>query len=637
MLQPVSRSKIAQLSPLSARPQPDTTDQAGDHVELGQTSQPEQPDLRTLLSARKFSMVQSSPDGQRLAFYQGGLKLQDPDGKERVLFPGPVKSYQWVDENTLVFAYDRQGNERWNLALVKADGTPFRSEDGSERPYMKVTDSPDAVHHILFQAPGKLFYRSNERNGKDYDLFCYDLQNQEHELLHLGKGNVEPLSQLPDGRLLTSQLHSNANNDLVAIDLKSGEEQLLTPHVGNAVFQPDSLLSENELLCITNKDREMMTPAVLDLKSGEVRYLFETRWDVEQMSYHADSKQLACVFNEDGYSRLRIYDVERQEWVARPTLPDGVVGQLEWTDAKRVRFSMNCPDKPNSYGELDLEDGSLRWLKEASFPRPLDPNGFVKPETVHYTSFDGTVIPALLYRAPQAPGSPSAGPVVINLHGGPEAQSRPRFDAVVQHLVDRGISVLNPNIRGSTGYGRTYLDADNVEKRPDAIQDVKASSQFLKSIGFDAARIGLLGGSYGGYMVQAAMAFAPEENWAAGVSSVGMSNLETFMQNTAAWRQGNRAAEYGDPVKDAATLKRWSPVNYAHNIEGPLMIVQGANDPRVPQSEADQMVAALREQGEQVEYILLKDEGHSISNPDNAIRVYTRASDFLAEKLTAPR
>ena len=224
---------------------------------------------------------------------------------------------------------------------------------------------------------------------------------------------------------------------------------------------------------------------------------------------------------------------------------------------------------------------------------------------------------------------------VVNLHGGPESQSRPKFDGVVQHLLDRGISVLNPNFRGSTGYGRTYVNADNVKLRPNAIWDVKASASFLREQGFE--RIGLLGGSYGGYLAQAAMAFAPEETWAAGVSSVGMSNLETFMKSTAEWRRSNRASEYGDPEKDVDVLRRWSPVNYAENIEAPLMMIQGANDPRVPRNEADQMVSALREKGEEVEYILLPDEGHSITKPENVFRVYTRASDFLAEKLLGQR
>lgn len=585
-----------------------------------------------LLSARRFSNVQSSPDGTRLSFYQGGLKLQQADGSERVLYPGSVRGYQWVDDNTLVFAYDRQGNEKWNLALVHADGQPFPSADGKPRPYLKVTDNPGAIHELCFQTPGQIFYRSNQRNDSDYDLYSYDVATQRHKLVHQGDGNLEPLRLLPDGRILMSQVHSNVNNDLLALDPQTGEQQLLTPHRGNVNYTPETFLNDRELLCISNQDREFHTASILDLESGQLQPLFDAKWDVEQMSYQPETGRLACVFNEDGFSRLRMFHLPSRQWLPCPDLPSGVVGQLQWSAPDRLRFGLNSPERPNSFGEFDLQSGQVRWLKEASFPTPVDPNRFVQPELVHFPSADGTIIPGLLYRSPHAnPEAPAAA--VINLHGGPESQSRPRFDAVVQHLLDQGISVLNPNVRGSAGYGRSFLDADNGIKRFGAVQDVKASADFLRKIGFDPARIGLLGGSYGGYLAQAAMAFAPEENWAAGVSSVGMSNLETFMRNTANWRRSNRAAEYGDPDTESETLRALSPVHAAQNVRAPLLMIQGANDPRVPRSEAEQMVGALRNGGADVEYILLPDEGHSISKPDNAVRVYSRATEFLADKL----
>lgn len=601
-------------------------------VDTVESGQPLQTDLKTLFSARKFSNIQSSPDGSRLAYVQNGLRVQQPDGSEKLIYPGPVSNYRWLTDDLVVFGYDKQGNERWNLALAHADGSGFPDAGGGTKPLRRVTYNPEAVHHISFFKDGQLYYRSNARNGEDYDLYRYDLETRQSEAVLQGQGNFEPLRDLPDGRILINRSHSNVNNDLVAVDPATGQEELLTPHTGNVNYTVDSLLTDHELLVISNHGREFHTASVLDLKTRQTRPLFESEWDVEGMSYQSASGRLACVTNEDGYSRLKLFDVRSRTWLPCPPLPDGVVTQLDWSGDQQLRFVMSAPDKPNSFGEIDVTTGQVRWLKEARFAIPQPAGTFVKPELVHYPSFDGTQIPALLYRAHKArPDQPEA--VVVQLHGGPEAQTRPKFDAAIQHLVDQGISVLAPNVRGSTGYGRSYLDADNVEKRPDAIADVKHAAPFLRKLGFDANRIGVMGGSYGGYLSMAALAFAPEENWAAAVSNVGMSNLETFMQNTGAWRRQNRAAEYGDPVKDADVLRRWSPMHAVQNMQAPLLVIQGANDARVPRGEADQMVDALRQRGQEVDYLLFGDEGHGMSNLNNVLAATSKTSQFLKDHL----
>lgn len=613
-----SVSSLPAVRPNLSSSRPVEEERGEDRVEV---SVPEagRSSLQNLLSARRFGVVGSSPEGRQVAYLENGLKVQDSQGTVRTLYPGRVGGYQWLSEDLLAFSYDRQGDERWALALARADG---------QGKLTRITHRTDAVHQICFVHQGELFYRTNARNGTDYDLRAFDPSSRQHREVCRGQGNFEPLRILGDGRLLVQKFHSNGNHDLVAVAVESGEEQLLTAHSGNAAYVPDVPVGEHQLLCLSNQDREFQTPGILDTREGGWSPLFDCPWETEQIALHKDSSRLACVFNRDGDSQLGLFDVRNQAWIDCPALPAGVVSQLEWVGPERLRFLLSGPDRPNSYGEIDLHKGSLTWLKESALPQPRPQSTFVHPQHVEYPSFDGQKIPALFYRAP----GPSRG-AVVQLHGGPESQSRPRFEPVVQHLLDQGISVLAPNVRGSTGYGRSYLEADNGLLRQDAIQDVKYASIHLKQQGFRDGQIAVMGGSYGGYLALAALAFAPEEGWAAGISNVGMSNLETFLKNTSPWRRQNRIAEYGDPEQEAQTLRDLSPIHQVDRIQAPLLVIQGANDTRVPRSEADQLVEALRGREQPVEYLLFPDEGHGITQMKNAVEAYGRTAEFLLRHL----
>jgi dipeptidyl aminopeptidase/acylaminoacyl peptidase len=264
---------------------------------------------------------------------------------------------------------------------------------------------------------------------------------------------------------------------------------------------------------------------------------------------------------------------------------------------------------------------------------------FVEPERVWYRSFDGRMIPALLY-LPEAGGPQGAAggvaprAVMMSIHGGPESQERPMFSSVYQYLLHRGYGILAPNIRGSTGYGKAYVYMDNARKRGDAIQDVVYAVRYLSSrADVDAKRIGIMGGSYGGYMTLAAVAFHPKL-WAAAIDIVGIANFESFLANTGPWRRKLRIAEYGDPEKDLEYLRKFSPIHKVDDIVAPLMVIHGKQDPRVPASEAEQIVASMKARGRPVEFLLFEDEGHGLAKLPNRIKAYTAMGDFLDKYLS---
>jgi dipeptidyl aminopeptidase/acylaminoacyl peptidase len=313
-------------------------------------------------------------------------------------------------------------------------------------------------------------------------------------------------------------------------------------------------------------------------------------------------------------------------------MPRGVAGGFEFSaDGRLLLGRAEGSVEPGDIWLHDTAAGATRRVTRSS-AAGLPAHAFVEPELVSWASFDGLRIPGLLY-SPATPRPASGHPAVVWIHGGPESQFRPTFQPVIQFLVGRGYAVLAPNIRGSTGYGRRYHSLDNRRLRGDAIKDIAATAAWLKSSGrADGARLAAMGGSYGGYMTLAALTFHPDL-WAAGVDIVGISSFRSFLKNTGAWRQVHRASEYGDPVADAEFLDSVSPLNFADRIDAPLIVVQGANDPRVPRTEAEQIVDNLKRRNRPVEYLLFEDEGHGVVKLGNRIKAYGAIAEFLDKHL----
>jgi dipeptidyl aminopeptidase/acylaminoacyl peptidase len=330
--------------------------------------------------------------------------------------------------------------------------------------------------------------------------------------------------------------------------------------------------------------------------------------------------------NADGYTRMRVHDPMSFAMLEELPLPraGGIAATLSH-DGSTMAFGAVSSVAPGDVHHYDLAKRHLRRLTTS--PNPVDHSIFVEPTLHHVTSFDGERIPVFLYR-PRVPIHDPA-PVLVVLHGGPEGQHRPTFSAVIQYLVYRGYAVAAPNVRGSVGYGKRFHHLDDVDKRLDSVRDLEAIHAWIgRTPGLDPARAALWGGSYGGYMVLAGLAFQPRL-WAAGVDIVGISNLVTFLENTSAYRRKMREREYGRLDRDRDLLERASPINRVEDIRAPLFIIHGRNDPRVPVGEAEQIHAALRRKGIATDLLVYDDEGHGLSKLKNRLDAYPKAVDFL--------
>jgi dipeptidyl aminopeptidase/acylaminoacyl peptidase len=381
---------------------------------------------------------------------------------------------------------------------------------------------------------------------------------------------------------------------------------------------------------------EFRTLRYADLATGKVTPLTDhVNWDVDDFDLSLDGRYLAYVVNEDGASRLGVMDLLQQADLIPPELPFGVIGSIGFDPAgKRLAFGMQTPSRPSDVFVWTLADGKLeRWTE--SELGPLDAKSLLAPTLVRFPTFDTAAasreIPAWLYK----PAGQGPYPVLINIHGGPEAQAQPIFSiATQQWAVELGYAVLTPNVRGSSGYGKTYLALDNGMKREDSVRDIGALLDWIKTQpDLDASRVVLIGGSYGGYMVLASMTHYNDRLRGA-IDVVGISNFVTFLESTAEYRRDLRRPEYGDErdPKMREFLQRISPLTNAGKISKPMLVVQGQNDPRVPVTESEQMVAKIRANGGDVWYLLGLNEGHGFAKRDN-VDYYQWAVALFLEKL----
>ncbi|HET6372878.1 MAG TPA: S9 family peptidase, partial [Candidatus Polarisedimenticolia bacterium] len=385
---------------------------------------------------------------------------------------------------------------------------------------------------------------------------------------------------------------------------------------------------------ITDEGREFRNVAAIDVRDPKATFVEDLRHDASAMEFSRDGRRVIVTYNEGGYTRVSLRDGGlRGREMTPPDVPKGVVSNVQFSrDGRRLLCKVESSVEP---GDLWLHDTAASATSRVTHSSlaGIKKTDLVEPEIVSYKSFDGLDVPALLYIPSAEKGASPLRPAIVNIHGGPEGQSRPTWQPVMQFFLNRGYAVLAPNIRGSTGYGKSYHRLDDKRLRGDAIKDIAAAAAYLKSSGkVDGARLAAYGGSYGGYMTLAALTFHPDL-WAAGVDIVGISSFRSFLKNTGAWRAKNRATEYGDPVTDAEFLDSISPLGFADRITAPLFVIQGANDPRVPRSEAEQIVENLKGRGRPVEYLLFPDEGHGLDKLPNRVKAYSAIADFLDQHL----
>lgn len=606
-------------------------------------------DIRAYLEIRTASASGFSPDGRRILVasnLSGTSQLYRLDADQLVdapvppdeltrltALPEPVGGGYLPAEDRLLLATDTGGNERHQLYLMPDDpAAPVAGEDDLE---------PLVVDHEHIHRPGGitrdgrlLAYSTNRRNGTDFDVVVRDLATGEEEVVHDRGGWAGAAGFSPDGSVLAiSELTERAGDNRVELlDRTTGDRTELAPHpdssasVGSPSWYPDSqrfLFSHDVGAEFSSVHRGVRGSAATEV-------VFEPGWDAGAALDWTGTSLLA-VWNEDGISRARLLDPDTFDVRADVPLPgDGVAGGWRFSrDGRYLTYSFSSALVPGDAWRYDVRTGDL--LRLTVSPNDVDPASFVEPELVRFPSFDGESIPAFVYRPARRPSG--RAPVVVVIHGGPESQYRPSFAPLTQYLVAQGFAVVAPNVRGSTGYGKRYEHLDDVDKRLDSVADLAALHDWVASTDdLDPDRCALYGGSYGGYMVLAGLALQPER-WAAGVDIVGISSLVTFLENTSPWRRKFREREYGSLEHDRDLLVAASPITHIDRVRAPLFIIHGANDPRVPLSEAEQVHEVVRANGVRSELLVYDDEGHGLAKLTNRMDAYPRVAAFLHEVL----
>ena len=537
-------------------------------------------------------------------------------------FLEPV-SGQFLPDGRILLEMDERGNERTQLYLLD-------SEPGAE-PEPLVVD-PRFMHATAHVGrDGTLLaYATNRRNGRDFDVVVRALPNGEERSFEPG-GWCGVGSISPDGRwIAVGRVADRAgDSDLYLWEIDTGEVVHASPHDEEAeYFEPVWLADSSGFLAATNEDRDTFAIRRYEIESRSWETVVESRWDLECAGDEA-GRSLLVLANEDGYSRLELRDPRTLDLREEVTLPGrGVVAQPVFSkDGSLLAFGFARATEPYDVYLYDLDAHALTRLTMS--PRDIDPATLVEPGLHRFASFDGESIPVFLYE----PEGEGPFPVIVSVHGGPESQARPEFAPLTQHLVSRGYAVAVPNVRGSTGYGKRYEHLDDVERRLDSVRDLAALHEWLGARPeIDGSQAVLYGRSYGGYMVLAGLAFQPDL-WAAGIETVGIASLVTFLENTSDYRRAAREREYGSLDRDRDFLVEASPLTHVDAIRAPLFVQHGRHDPRVPVGESEQIHRVLTEKGIRSELLIFEDEGHGVEKLSNRIELFTRAVAFLDEVL----
>jgi dipeptidyl aminopeptidase/acylaminoacyl peptidase len=590
------------------------------------------PPIETFIQIGSAGSPQISADGTAVMFVSA---MSGVDQVYQLLRSGwPYQLTAFVDGidfyatsytgRLIVVGASEGGSEQSNLYLVDTDTylvKPLKHAAGVQH------GSP-----VWSQDERYVYFRSNEEIAKDFYIYRIDVTSGAVDTVWEHSGWNEPVAMSADGTwLLVSHAESGMNNDLYLVDVVVGGDVLLTTHTGDCTFEGGRLAPDLKYVYfVTNMNDDGIGRVAREaIPGGPIEFINpDSPWETEEMDLSDDGETLAWIENVEGYSAIRILDVASGN-ITDISDMKGVASGLSVSNAERMVFSFQSASAPADVWDYDLDERDLDRLTRSSLAG-VDASLFVEPELVHYKSFDGLGIPAFLYLPKAWDGRQI--PFIIDIHGGPESQFRPTFNRHFQYLVASGYGVFAPNIRGSSGYGRDYVKLDDYKNRENAIRDIYEGAKWLVDRGYAGfGAIGIKGASYGGYATLAALAEYPEV-FGAGLDDVGIANFVTFLANTAPYRRELREAEYG-PLSDQIFLTEISPITRVDRIRAPLLIVHGANDPRVPVSEARQIAAAITARGGVVDTLIFADEGHGASKLANRLVYYRKMVDFFDKYL----
>ena len=541
--------------------------------------------------------------------------LGEPAGNGRFV-PG--------DRNAFLYTADIGGNEQYQI--FRRDMTTGRT--------LRLTDADSRQDAPRWSRDGQwIAYSSNQRNKRDFDIWLADGRDPASaQRIVDGNGQWNVVDWSPDGKkLLVGEFISANESHLYVTDIASKTTTRISPE-GTATYELALFGNDGKTIYVaSDREGEFAELYETDLTGANWRPLTRAmHWDVESIALSPDGRTLAFVLNQGGISALHLLDTRTRRSRPAAGIPRGWITDLQFArKAPVLAFTFSSATQPGDAYTYDLRKNKLVRFTESELGG-LSSQTLIEPTLIEYDSFDGVKIPALYYK----PRKPGPVPVIIAIHGGPESQARPSFSSFTQYaLVESGIAVIYPNVRGSSGYGKTYLAMDNGKKREDSVKDIGALLDWIaRNPDLDAGRVGVLGGSYGGYMVLASLMHYGERI-VAGVEIVGISNFVTFLENTQAYRRDLRRAEYGDERdSDMRTfLDSISPTKNVASLKSALFVAQGANDPRVPASESQQIVAAVRQAGHDIWYMLAKNEGHGFRKKENQ-DIYTQLTILFFEK-----
>jgi dipeptidyl aminopeptidase/acylaminoacyl peptidase len=600
------------------------------------------------LNIRTASGPTFSPDGRFAAFLtnitgvaqlwqvpvEGGWPVQLTFTRESVR-----AAHYSPRRHELVFSMDTGGNERTQLYRLRGVGGGSDHAIGEGWTTEDFTRQPQAVHTFggWSHDGEQIAFSANREEASRFDIYVQKIGEPDARLLHLGPGGYfAAVGWSPDDQsLLISRVESNFNQDLLVIDVASGRSRRLTPHTADAQYHSPSWSADGKLVycASTAGGRDTAGLAQIEAATGKLTYLETPDHEIEGVVASPKGKWLAWHVNVDGKSELKLRDLKSGKTMS-PRMPLGVVAHVEFArDDGMLALVFDGPRHNTDVwvwipGQADsVQPRQLTHSSRAGIPFTQ----FVEPELVHYPTFDGRMIPAWFYRPAAAGGR--LPPVIVYPHGGPESQTRPTFAGLFQYFLQRGYAILAPNVRGSSGYGTRYMNLDNTTKRMDSVTDLAHAAYWLRDQKQgDPKRLAVYGGSYGGFMVLAAVTHHPDL-WAAGIDVVGIANFVTFMEKTGPYRRAHREAEYGNLREHRAFFERISPIHHVDKIKCPMMVIHGANDPRVPVEEAEQIVAALKKRNIPVEYLRYQDEGHGLAKLKNRLDAYPKMADFLDKYL----
>jgi dipeptidyl aminopeptidase/acylaminoacyl peptidase len=606
-------------------------------------TQPVRYNARQFLETTSYGMASStgiafSRDGRNLLIhsdrsgvfnvYALPIAGGDPVQISRSTTNATFAATYFPNDDRVIFTADQGGNELDHVYVRLADGSVRDLTPGQNL----------KADFVGWSADGRTFFvSSNEREARAFDIYAYDAATYERRMIFRNSGEFTPGEVSRDGRwVVLGKANSAADSDVYLYEVgNEAAPRLITPHQGNIAFGAYGFTPDSSAVVYgTNETSEYDQAWRYQIAGGQRALMLRADWDVMFVLHSNSGRYRVSAINEDGSTRLTITDTRNNRPVRLTGVPDGDLGGVRFNrDETMVAFTVASDTSPADIFVADLRTGRARRLTHALNPA-IDERQLVTATVARFPSWDGTPIPGILYR-PREASAAHPVPAVVYVHGGPGGQSRRGYSGTIQHLVNNGYAVFAINNRGSSGYGKTFFHMDDRRHGDVDLRDVVASRDWLAGQDWISDRVAIMGGSYGGYMTAAAMAFHPD-TFDVGIDIFGVTNWVRTLQSIPAWWGAQRTAlfdEMGDPATDAERHRRISPLFHAGQVRRPMLVIQGANDPRVLKVESDELVAAIRANNVPVEYIVFPDEGHGFLRKQNRIDASEAYLRFLNQHM----